>query len=100
MYQNTVRNNRLFCIRKYFDLTPKGKELIAMLEGEIENTKLRKVVDYEISYIIKSFESELDEKEKTLAQSAETIAKQEKTLAEKENQINLLKAKLEEKVID
>ena len=74
-------------IRKNFDLSQKGKELLAMLEGEIENTKLRRVIEYEKQYIMRSFEHELEEKENKLEETENELEETENKLEEKENEL-------------
>ena len=73
---------KLLGSRKYFDLTPKGKVLLKMIEPELDASKLRDVIDFEVDYIKKSYEKELSEKD--------TI------LAEKDKEIEILKDKLHE----
>lgn len=51
-------------IQKYFKSTLKEKELLKMLEGEIENTRLRRVIDFEVDHIRTSLEKELEESKK------------------------------------
>ncbi len=53
-----------------------------MIEPELDLSKLRDVIDFEVDYIKKSYEKELSEKD--------TI------LAEKDKEIEILKAKLHE----
>ena len=56
-----------------------------MIEPELDASKLRDVIDFEVDYIKKSYEKELSEKD--------TI------LAEKDKEIEILKAKLHENCI-
>ena len=60
-----------------------------MIEPELDLSKLRDVIDFEVDYIIKSYEKELSEKDNILAEK-DTI------LAEKDKEIEILKAKLHE----
>lgn len=86
----TFRNDIGFAlslmIRKHFDLTPKGEELLKMMNPEVSNSRLRDVIDYEVDYARKAFEKELKEKDE---ENAEKLAK-------KDNEIKFLKEKLEE----
>ena len=56
--------------------------MLKMIEPELDLSKLRDVIDFEVDYIKKSYEKELSEKD--------TI------LAEKDKEIEILKAKLHE----
>ena len=119
--KGAFRNNIAFAlsimIRKYFDCTPKGKELLKLIEPEINKSKLRDVIDFEVDYIRKSLEHELSEKEAVIAKNEEVIAKNEEVIANneaviadkdaiiadnaeviaaKDKEIRLLKAKLAE----
>ena len=53
-----------------------------MIDSELDLSKLRDVIDFEVDYIIRLYEKELSEKD--------TI------LAEKDKEIEILKAKLHE----
>ncbi len=92
-FRNDVAFRLSIMIRKYFDLTPKGKELLKMIEPELNVSKLRDVIDFEVDYIKKSYEKELSEKD-------DILAKKDDILAEKDKEIEELKAKLNEKGID
>ena len=95
-------------IRKYFDLTDKAKELLTLIEPEIDKSRLRDVIDFEVDYVKKSYEKELNEviaeKDRVIADTiaekdrviADTIAESNKALTEKDEEISFLKAKLEE----
>ena len=56
--------------------------MLKMIDSELDLSKLRDVIDFEVDYIKKSYEKELSEKD--------TI------LAEKDKEIEILKAKLHE----
>ena len=86
-FRNDIAFGLSIMIRKYFDLTPRGKELLKMIEPELDASKLRDVIDFEVDYIKKSYEKELSEKDDILAEK-DTI------LAEKDKEIEELKAKL------
>ena len=60
-----------------------------MLKPEVDNSRLREVVDFEVDYIRRSLEQELSEKNKELL-------KKNKELSRKDQEIELLKAKLRE----
>ena len=59
--------------------------MLKMIDSELDLSKLRDVIDFEVDYIIRSYEKELSEKD--------TI------LAEKDKEIEILKAKLHENCI-
>ena len=101
-------------VRKYFDLTPKGKELLELLKPEVENSRLRNVIEYEVDFIRKSYEKEIAErdnviaekdialsaKDSTIAEKDIALSAKDSTIAEKDDEINLLKAKLKENGIE
>ena len=60
-----------------------------MIDSELDLSKLRDVIDFEVDYIIRLYEKELSEKDTILAEK-DTI------LAEKDKEIEILKAKLHE----
>ena len=60
-----------------------------MLKPEVDNSRLREVVDFEVDYIRRSLEQELSEKNKELS-------KMDCELSRKDQEIELLKAKLRE----
>ena len=76
-------------IRKYFDDTPKGKELLKLIEREINKSALMDVIEYELDWRDQAHKAEIEEIKKELtAKDQEINAK---------NQENArLKAKLEE----
>ena len=57
----------------------KGKELLKLIEPELDTSRLKDVIDFEVDFIKKSYEKEL---------------------AEKDEQISILKAKLKENGIE
>ena len=78
-----------------------------MLEPEVNDSKLRIVAEFEADYERKAFEHELAEKDKTISKMEKDISKMQKDFSEnnrknkvmlekKDNQIKVLKAKLEE----
>ena len=58
-----------------------------MIDSELDLSKLRDVIDFEVDYIIRSYEKELSEKDMVLAEK-DTI------LVEKDKEIEELKARL------
>ena len=92
-FRNDIAFGLSIMIRKYFDLTPNGKELLRMIEPELDASKLRDVIDFEVDYIKKSYEKELSEKE-------EVLAEKDLVLAEKDEKIKDLIAKLQENGIE
>ena len=81
-FRNDIGFSLSLMVKKHFDFSDKGKELLKMLEGEIENTKLRDVVEFEVDFILRSHEKELAEKDEIIS--------------ERDNEITMLKAKIEE----
>ena len=69
-----------------------------MIEPELDASKLRDVIDFEVDYIKKSYEKELSEKDDILAEKddilANILAEKDNILAEKDKEIEMLKAKL------
>ena len=62
-------------IKKNFGISDKSKELLELMKPEVDNSRLREVVDFEVDYIRRSLEHEL---------------------SKKDEEIKLLKAKLKE----
>ena len=48
-------------IRKYFDLTPKGKELLKLIDKEINKSDLMDVIEYELDYRDQAHKAEIKE---------------------------------------
>ncbi len=69
-------------IKKNFGISDKSKELLELMKPEVDNSRLREVVDFEVDYIRRSLEQEL--------------SKKEDELSKKNQEIKLLKAKLQE----
>ena len=81
-----------------------------MLKPEVDNSRLREVVDFEVDYIRRSLEQELSEKNKELFKKNEELSKMDSELSKmdselskmdcelsrKDQEIELLKAKLQE----
>ena len=93
-FRNDIAFGLSIMIRKYFDLTPKGKELLKMIEPELDASKLRDVIDFEVDYIIRSYEKELSEKDMVLAEKDMVLAEKDTILVEKDKEIEELKARL------
>ena len=88
-------------IRKYFDLTAKGKELLKLIKPDLENSRLRNVIDFEVDYMRKSLEAEIESKQKSIEEMSEalaekdaSLAEKDASLAEKDDEISNLKAQL------
>ena len=81
-FRNDIGFALSIMVKKYFDLTDKGKELLKMLDGEVQNSRLRDVVEFEVAFAKRAFEKELAEKDEVIS--------------EKDEEITLLKAKLKE----
>ena len=60
-----------------------------MLKPEVDNSRLRDVVDFEVDYIRRSLEHELSKKDELISQKNLEISR-------KDQEIELLKAKLQE----
>ncbi len=91
-------------------LTDKGDELLNLIEPELDYFRLRDVIDYEVDCIKKSYEMDLLEKDKliaekdelisekdsAIAEKDELISEKDSAIAEKDEQIRVLTAKLKE----
>ncbi len=78
-------------------------ELILMMKSEVDNSRLRDVVDFEVDYIRRSLEHELSKKDELISQKNLEISKMDSELSKmdceisrKDQEIELLKAKLQE----
>ena len=78
-------------------------ELILMMKSEVDNSRLRDVVDFEVDYIRRSLEHELSKKDELISQKNLEISKMDRELSKmdcelsrKDQEIELLKAKLRE----
>ncbi len=87
IFRNDIGFSLSLMVRKYFDLTPKGKELLEMMNPEVTNMRMRNVIDYEVSYAIKAHEQQLKEKEEELLKKDNEIAKKDDEIAMKTNEI-------------
>ena len=101
-------------IRKYFGLTEKGKELLKLIEPEIDKSRLKDVIDFEVDYVKKSYEKELADmgdalaekdiaianKDDVIANKEEVIANKEEVIANKDDEIRRLRDKLKENGIE
>ncbi len=83
------------------NMTPKGKELLNLIEPELRNSRLRDVVDFEVNYIRKSYEQDLselkdiiDEMSHSIASKDAAIADKDVVIADKDEEIRILKEKL------
>ena len=96
--RNDVAYVLAIMIRKYFDGTKKGKELLNMVENVVRKSDLIDVIEYELDYRDKTMKRELKNLEKEFA--AEKDAEIARITAEKDAEIAELKAKLKENGID
>ena len=87
-------------IMKYANLTPKGNELLSLIEPELDNSWLRDVVDFEVNFIRRALEAEIAEKVNLIAEKDSLIAEKDSLIAEKDDEIARLKAKLAEKGLE
>ncbi|MBO6122332.1 MAG: hypothetical protein J6P09_00625 [Methanobrevibacter sp.] len=74
-----------------------------MMKSEVDNSRLRDVVDFEVDYIRRSLEHELSKKDELISQKNLEISKMDRELSKmdcelsrKDQEIELLKAKLRE----
>ncbi len=70
--------------------------MLKMIDSELDLSKLRDVIDFEVDYIIRLYEKELSEKDTILAEKDTILAEKDTILAEKDKEIEILKAKLHE----
>lgn len=75
-------------IRKYFDLTPKGKELLKLIDKEINKSNLMDVIEYELDYRDQAHKAEI--KEIINTKNKEITAK-DKEISEKDKENAILK---------
>lgn len=75
-------------IRKYFDLTPKGKELLKLIDKEINKSNLMDVIEYELDYRDQAHKAEI--KEIINTKNKEITAK-DKEISEKDKENARLK---------
>lgn len=75
-------------IRKYFDLTPKGKELLKLIDKEINKSDLMDVIEYELDYRDQAHKAEI--KEIINTKNKEITAK-DKEISEKDKENARLK---------
>ena len=54
-------------IRKYFDATKKGKEVLKLIEKEIKKSDLIDVIEYELNYHDQAHKAEIEEKNTQIA---------------------------------
>ena len=93
VFRNDIAFALSIMVRKYFDLTAKGKELLRMLDGEVQNSRLRDGIDFEVDYAKKAIEKERDE-------LYQALSEKDKALFKKDQEIDRLRAKLKENGID
>ena len=75
-------------IRKYFNLTPKGEELMKLIEKEINKSDLMDVIEYELDYRDQAHKAEI--KEIINTKNKEITAK-DKEISEKDKENARLK---------
>ena len=87
-------------INRNFDLTPKGKELLKLIEKEINKTDLMEVIEYELNYREQAHKAELqkiiNEKNNELTAKNNEINEKNNEINEKNKENARLKAKLKE----
>ena len=60
-----------------------------MIDSELDLSKLRDVIDFEVDYIIRLYEKELSEKDTILAEKDTILAEKDTILAEKDKEIEI-----------
>ena len=100
IFRNDIAFALSIMVKKYFDLTDKGKELLKMLEREVINNRLREVIDFEIDYERKALRKELKEKDEELTKKNNELSKKDSELTKKNNENKKLKAILNQHNID
>ena len=75
-------------IRKYFNLTPKGEELMKLIDKEINKSDLMDVIEYELDYRDQAHKAEI--KEIINTKNKEITAK-DKEISEKDKENARLK---------
>ena len=91
-------------IRKYFDLTPKGKELLKLIDKEINKSDLMDVIEYELDYRDQAHKAEIkeiiDTKNKEINTKNKEITAKNKEINTKNKENARLKAILIENNIE
>ncbi|MBE6499304.1 MAG: hypothetical protein E7Z80_01975 [Methanobrevibacter thaueri] len=95
-FYNYIGYGLSIMIKKYFEHTSKGEELLNMLEPEVSDSKLRIVAEYELEYEREGFELKLKEKDNAIAEKNNAIAEKDSTIAEKEKSIATKNKEIEE----
>ncbi|WP_405307298.1 hypothetical protein [Methanobrevibacter sp.] len=94
-------------VKKYFKSTAKAEELLKMLDEKVNDSKLRIVAEFEEDYARQVYERKLADRDKAIAEKDKVLAEKDKAIAEKDeeikvmlerkdDEIKVLKAKLEE----
>ena len=83
VFRNDIAFSLSIMIRKYFDCTSKGKELLMLIEPELDTSRLKDVIDFEVDFIKKSYEMELLEKKLSIAEKNKIIAEMDLAIAER-----------------
>lgn len=93
--KGTLRNDVAYVlgimIRKYFDLTPKGKELLKLIEKEINKSDLMDVIEYELDYRDQAHKAEIKEKNEIINTKNKEINTKNKEITEKDKENARLK---------
>ena len=99
-FRNDIAFTLSIMVRKYFDLSKKGKELLSMMEQEVINNRLRNVIDFEIEYERKAFKKELNDKDNEISKKNNELSKRYEEITAKDDEIKKLKAILNQHDID
>ena len=71
-----------------------------MIEPEIDKSRLKDVIDFEVDYVKKSYEKELADMGDALAEKDIAIANKDDVIANKDDEIRRLRDKLKENGIE
>ena len=84
----------------YFCLMWDGRRLLKLIEPEIDKSRLKDVIDFEVDYVKKSYEKELADMGDALAEKDIAIANKDDVIANKDDEIRRLRDKLKENGIE
>ena len=88
----TLRNDIAYVlgimIRKYFDATKKGKELLKLIEREIKKSDLMDVIEYELNYRDQAHKAEIEEKNAQISAKDKEISAKDKEISAKDKEIS------------
>ena len=92
-------------VKKYFKSTSKAEELLKMLEEKVNDSKLRIVAEFEEDYARQVYERKLADmnkdianKDKALADRDRTIADKDRAIADKDRETKIMLEKKDEEI--